>query len=232
MDITVIASGSDGNAYFVNDGATSVLLDAGIPLKKIQEACSYKLHEIKGCLLSHSHKDHSKAALKLAERGVNIYLSADTLQEIGAHGHRFKVVQPQQQFEIGTLIVMPFELVHDVTNYGYLVASRETGEKLVYITDTAYCKYCFSGLTYIMIEANHDRAVMRQNVMDGIIPDSLRERVLETHMSIDTALEFIKANQQPTLRQVYLLHLSDHNSLADDFKREMQALSGVEVIIC
>ena len=40
-----------------------------------------------------------------------------------------KVVQPQQQFEIGSLLVMPFELVHDVTNYGYLVASRETGEK-------------------------------------------------------------------------------------------------------
>lgn len=232
MEITVIASSSGGNAYFVSDGITSVLLDAGVPLKKIQEACRYKLHEIKGCLLSHSHKDHSKAVAKLAERGVNVYLPADTLQEIGVKGHRFKVVQPQEQFEIESMLVIPFELVHDVTNYGYLVASRVTGEKLVYITDTAYCKYCFSGLTHIMIEANHDRAVMRQNVMDGIIPDSLRERVLETHMSIDTALEFIKANQQPALRQVYLLHLSDHNSLADDFKREMQALSGVEVTVC
>lgn len=232
MDIKVIASGSGGNAYLVNDGTTSILLDAGVPLKRIQESCKYKLHDIKGCLLSHSHKDHSKAAIKLAERGINIYLSADTLQEINAKGHRFKILQPQQQIAVGTLVIMPFELVHDVTNYGYLVVSKVAREKLVYITDTAYCKYCFSGLTHIMIEANYDRAVMRQNVIDGVIPDSLRERVLETHMSINTALEFIKANQQPTLRQVYLLHLSDHNSLADEFKKKMQALSGTEVIIC
>ena len=229
MEIQIIASGSSGNAYLVGDGTTSVLLDAGVPLKKIQEACQYQLRKIDGCLLSHSHGDHSKAVQKLAERGVDIYCAARTIEEIGLAAHRIKKVQPQQQFEIGSLCIMPFELVHDVVN---MVASKKTGEKLVYITDTAYCRYCFSGLTHIMIEANHDKTVMRQNVVDGVIPDSLRERIVGSHMSITTALEFIKANRQATLQQIYLLHLSDENSMADDFKHSVQELSGAEVVIC
>lgn len=232
MEIQVIASGSTGNAYLVNDGTTSVLLDAGVPLKQIQAACRYQLNRIKGCFISHSHKDHSKAAEKLAERGINIYLAADTLQEIKGQGHRFKVIEPQQQIEVGNLIVMPFALEHDVNNYGYLIFSKATKEKLVYITDTAYCRYRFTGLTHIMIETNYDKNVARENVLNSVIPDSLRERVTESHMSIDTALEFIKANQQPSLRQIYLLHLSNHNSLADRFKLDVQAISGVEVMVC
>ena len=232
INIQIVASGSSGNAYLVGDGTTSVLLDAGVPLKKIQESCQYQLRKINGCLLSHSHGDHSKAVQKLAERGIDIYCATETLQELGLTGHRMKAVQPQQQFEIGSFSVMPFELVHDVVNMGYLIVSKTTREKLVYITDTAYCRYCFSGLTHIMIEANHDKTVMRQNVVNGVIPDSLRERVIGTHMSIATALEFIKVNKQPTLKQIYLLHLSDDNSMADDFKRSAQELSGAEVIIC
>lgn len=228
----MIASGSTGNAYLINDGTTSVLMDAGVPLKQIQAACGYHLNQIKSCFVSHSHKDHCKAADKLAERGINVYLAADTLQEIKGQGHRFKVIHPQQQIEVGSLIVMPFALEHDVTNYGYLVASKTTKEKLVYITDTAYCRYRFTGLTHIMIEANYDREIMRNNVQDGKMPDSLRGRIIESHMSIDTALEFIKANQQPSLRQIYLLHLSNSNSLADNFKYDMQVISGVEVIVC
>lgn len=232
MEIEVIASGSTGNAYLINDGTTSVLLDAGVPLKQIQAACQYRLHDIKGCFISHSHKDHCKAADKLAERGINVYLAADTLQEIKGQGHRFKEIQPQQQIEVDSMIVMPFALEHDVTNYGYLVASRTTKEKLVYITDTAYCRYRFTGLTHIMIEANYDREIIRNNVLSGKMPDSLRGRIIESHMSIDTALEFIKANQQPSLRQIYLLHLSNSNSLANNFKYDMQILSGCEVIVC
>lgn len=232
MEIIVIASGSAGNAYLINDGITSILLDAGVPLKQIQEACRYRLHEIKGCFISHSHKDHCKAVEKLAERGINIYLAADTLQEIRGQGHRFKAIQPQQQIEVESLIVMPFALEHDVTNYGYLVASKATGEKLVYITDTAYCRYRFTGLTHIMIEANYDGETMRSNVLDGKMPDSLRGRIIQSHMSIDTALEFIKANQQPMLRQIYLLHLSSNNALEDEFKRRVQRLTGAEVIVC
>ena len=71
MEIKVFASGSSGNAYLVSDEKTTLLLDAGIPLREIQVACGFKVRMIDGCLITHSHKDHSKAAEGLARLGVD-----------------------------------------------------------------------------------------------------------------------------------------------------------------
>ena len=54
MKIRVLASGSGGNAYTISDGATTLLLDAGIPLKEIQVATGFKVREIAGAFVTHS----------------------------------------------------------------------------------------------------------------------------------------------------------------------------------
>ena len=107
----------------------------------------------------------------------------------------------------------------------------ETGEKLIYITDSAYVKYTFSGLTHIMIEANYDEDIMLGNVRDEKIPFSLAERVAGTHMSIDTLIDLLRANDMTKVRQIYLLHLSDNNSDAEVFKKLVQQETGAEVYI-
>jgi len=55
MEIKVLASGSSGNAYFVSDGKTPLLLEAGIPFKEIQRGLNFRLQELVGCLISHEH---------------------------------------------------------------------------------------------------------------------------------------------------------------------------------
>ena len=55
MDIQVFASGSTGNCYKVSDGTTSIMLECGIPIKRIKKGCDYKIHEIAACLISHGH---------------------------------------------------------------------------------------------------------------------------------------------------------------------------------
>ncbi len=65
MEVQVIASGSTGNAYLVDDGRSTLLLECGVRLKEIQSAANFSLHKIAACLVSHEHKDHSKAALDL-----------------------------------------------------------------------------------------------------------------------------------------------------------------------
>ena len=50
-----ISSGSTGNCYVVDDGKTKLMLECGIPFKKIEEGTRFKVREIKGCLLSHEH---------------------------------------------------------------------------------------------------------------------------------------------------------------------------------
>ena len=227
MDIKIIASGSSGNAYLIGDGHTRLLLDAGIPFKRIQIGCGFRTSMIDSCLVTHRHGDHSAAIPKLIERGIAVYSNADVaglyegVQELTA----------LREYTIGTVRILPFEAVHDVPCYGYQVTSTETGEKLVYITDSAYVRYTFTGLTHIMIEANYAQEIMIENVRDERVPLSLAARVMGTHMSIETLLDLLQANDMSKVRQIYLLHLSDGNSDAAAFRRQVQQETGAEVYI-
>ena len=227
MDIKVIASGSSGNAYLIGDGRTRLLLDAGIPFRRIQIGCGFRTSTIDACLVTHRHGDHAAAIPKLIQRGITVY-SNDNVAE------RYKGVQKlteRKEYPIGTFRILPFMAEHDVPCFGYQVTSQETGEKLVYITDSAYVRYTFTGLTHIMIEANYAEDIMIGNVRDGKVPLSLAARIAGTHMSIGTLLDLLRANDMTKVRQIYLLHLSDNNSDAEAFKKMVQQETGAEVYI-
>lgn len=80
MDIRPIASGSSGNAYWISDGKTPLLLDAGIPMKAIQIGCGFRVRELGGCFITHCHGDHSKAAKDLLRYGVDVYTGQGTAE--------------------------------------------------------------------------------------------------------------------------------------------------------
>lgn len=227
MDIKILASGSRGNAYIISDGTTTLLLDAGIPFREIQKGCGFQTSSISGCLVTHRHGDHAKAIPKLLQRGIKVYGNADV-----AEIHKgVRVLDPLQEHTIGTFRILPFEAEHDVPCYGYQVTSEETGEKLAYITDSAYSKYTFTGLTHLMVEANYAQEILLDNAKSERMPLFLAERVIQTHMSIETLLELLRANDMSKVRQIYLLHLSDGNSDAEDFRRQVQQETGAEVYI-
>lgn len=147
MLINPIASGSSGNAYYISDGQSSLLLDAGIPLAQIQAGCGYKVSQLSGCLVTHGHGDHVKAAKALARMGVNIYTSQGTADMANLTGHRICTVRALESFHAGTFEVLPFDVEHDVPEpLGFLIRSTVTGEKVLYFTDTVYIKYTFIGL--------------------------------------------------------------------------------------
>lgn len=227
MDIKVIASGSSGNAYLIGDGKTRLLLDAGISFKRIQVGCGFKTSGIAVCLVTHRHGDHAMAIPKLLQRGIPVHSNANVAKLYEG----VQQVTALKEYTVGTLRILPFEVEHDVECYGYQVTSTVTGEKLVYITDSAYVKYTFSGLTHIMIEANYAQDIIIDNARKERIPLYLAERVIETHMSIETLLELLRANDMSKVRQIYLLHLSDGNSDAEDFRRQVQQETGAEVYI-
>ena len=229
MDIQIYASGSTGNCYKISDGTTSVLLDCGIPVRAIQIKCNFNLDDITACLVSHSHKDHSKAATELARLGVDIYTSEGTIADCGLTGHRIKAVEALKQFKAGTFNVMPFDVQHDAPDpLGFLIESTVTKDKLLYFTDSFYIKYRFTGLTHIMAECNYDKQTLDENTSSGVICGELRNRILRSHMS----LEHLKANDLSKVRQVNLMHLSKGNSNEKHIKAEMQKLTGTEVYVC
>lgn len=170
--------------------------------------------------------DHSKAVKDIMRAGIDCYISAGTAEALEISGHRLNIIKAKQQFRIGTWAVLPFDTQHDVAEpLGFLLANQ-AGEKVLYITDSYYCRYRFQGLTHIMIETNYSLDILNGNVEAGNIPPEMKKRVMRSHMSLETAKEFLKANDLSKVEQIWLIHLSDGNSDAERFKREVQELTG------
>ncbi len=230
MDIQVLASSSAGNCYAVSDGQTRLLLDPGIRFADIRRGLGFGVSGLAGCLISHEHLDHCRAAADLMKAGVDVYTSAGTIEALGLTGHRARPIQAMRQFRIGTWTILPFDAVHDAAEpLGFLLAGA--AGKLLYLTDSAYCRYRFQGLTHLLIEANHSWRILRENVANGTIPVEHKNRVMRNHMSIETLLAFLAANDLSQVREIHLLHLSDQNSDEALFKRRLQEATGKPVLV-
>lgn len=234
IEISPLASGSSGNCYHVTDGSTPLLLECGISINNILRNLNFGVSSLAGCLISHGHNDHCKAVKNLMKFGINVYLSQGTVEEITGlepWRHRVNIIKAKQQFKIGSWTIMPFETEHDAKEpVGFLFANT-AGEKLLYATDTYYIRYRFRRLTHIMVECNYAADILRENVFTGVVPVEMKKRILRSHMSLETVKEFLKANDLSKVRGIWLLHLSDGNSDAERFKREIQELTGKEVYV-
>lgn len=229
IDIKALASGSAGNCYRVSDGRTALLLDAGIPIKRIQAGVDYRLSEIAGALISHKHMDHARAVYDLAKRGILIAGPSEVADTFtSSRALRLRSLHPAT---IDSWRVTPFQVQHDVECYGYMLDSRHNGERLIYITDAESVRYGFSHVNYMMLEANYSAAILAANAINGIITNELAARIAQTHMSIEHAAGILETLDPRELRQVWLLHLSDSNSNAEAFRRIAKRATGAEVYI-
>lgn len=230
MKIISYASGSSGNLYRAYDDKTNILLDCGLSIGLIKKHLNYKITKLDGVLVSHNHQDHAKAVKDLARLGIDCYMSAGTADAIGAEGHRVHRITPLTQFRVGGWEILPFGVQHDAAEpLGFLLASGK--EKLLYATDTYYLKYRFNGLTHIMVECNYAQDILDKNVESGAVPLALRDRIVQSHFSLDNVKEFLRVNDLSKVEEIWLIHLSDGNSDAERFKREIQELTGKMVFV-
>lgn len=226
IDIQCLGSSSAGNAYRITDGHTPLLLEAGFPFKQLQRALNFRLQDIAGCLITHEHLDHSKAAPDLMRAGINIYCSQGTADARQLAGHRLKIIKSLQPITIGTWSILPFDIQHDVEEpLGFLMANT-AGDKLVFLTDTYYCRHLFKDLTHIMVECNYSLDIVNQRVAAGHLHPGQKKRLLRSHFGLEHVKDFLKANDMSRVEEIWLLHLSDGNSDAERFKREIQETTG------
>jgi phosphoribosyl 1,2-cyclic phosphodiesterase len=175
--------------------------------------------------------DHSKAVKEIMHAGIDCYISAGTVEALGLSGHRLNIIKAKQQFRIGTWTALPFDTQHDAAEpLGFLLANQ-AGDKLLYATDTYYIRYKFHGLTHIMVECNYSLDILKRNVEAGAVPKELKSRILKSHFSLENVKRFLQANDLSKVQEIWLLHLSDNNSNAERFKREIQELTGKMVFI-
>lgn len=231
VEFTPFASGSRGNCYHITDGSTPLLLECGIGRKEIQRKLEFKVSDIVGCLISHEHGDHSKAVQDMMKAGVDCYMSRGTAEALNISSHRVHIVESKQQFKVGTWTILPFNTQHDAQEpLGFLLVNR-VGEKCLYITDSYYCKYRFNDLNYIMVECNYSIDILNENIRTGKVHPAQKNRILKSHFSLENVKDFLQSNDLSQVREIWLLHLSDGNSDAARFKREIQELTGKMVFV-
>lgn len=180
---------------------------------------------IDGCLVTHRHGDHSKSVDKLLERGIPVYGNKDMLDF-----NRDITYKPELQwFKIGTFDILPFNVKHDVECYGFYIKSIISNETLLYITDAAYCKYTFPDINYLLIEANYAQNKIYNAVKNRETSDYLAERIIKTHMCIETMIGFLKSNDLSNLKKIVLLHMSDNHSDENDFKNRVKSITNADI---
>lgn len=232
LDFKTIASSSAGCCYVVHGTyGPPLLVEAGVRFKRVQQALDYRLTKLAGCVLSHSHGDHACSAKTIMTAGVETYASAETWEALGlTDHHRANTVELFKKYQVGNWLVTPFDAVHDAPGtFGYVIENGE--DRLLFLTDSAYCKYEAPGLTHIAIECNFDPEIMRDNARSGSIHTQRYTRTTQTHMSIDRLVEWLNANDLSKVQEIRLLHLSDVNSNAEDFKTRLQKETGKLVYI-
>lgn len=231
MNIQTIGSGSSGNCYLIKGSSTSLLIEAGISYKRMQKAVRFRTLQIKGVLVTHEHLDHAKYVREYMNNGLDVYMTQGTKDALELEPHyRLKVIKERNAFKVNDFKILPFEAVHDAAEpVGFVIANEDN--KLLYATDTKYIKYHIPGLTHIMLEANHEYEYMMQNVEDGVLHQSLANRIMDSHMSLETAIKYLSKIDKSKLKEIMLIHLSDTNSRKNYFKEKIQGATGVLVTV-
>lgn len=227
MKLTVLGSNSAGNAYILQtDAGESLLIECGVAISVIKKSLDFNLHDVVA-IVSHSHGDHAKSIREVANAGIPVYASADTFAAKGLTGHhRANTITAGKTFKVMGFAVKPFSVNHDVPCLGFLINHPECGLTL-FLTDTFFCDYTFPGLNNVIVECNHAMDIIDNNKTPGF----LRDRIIQSHMSLKTCKELLSANDLSQVNNIVLIHLSDSNSDEARFKREVSELTSKDVHI-
>ncbi|MGV8149671.1 MAG: MBL fold metallo-hydrolase [Alkaliphilus sp.] len=235
MILKVLGSSSKGNCYLLqSDKETlkeTLIIECGVSFLEVKKSLNFDLSSVVGCLITHEHKDHCKYVENVFATGIKVFASGGTIKQMGVNGHLIFHTPPERVFSLGGYTILPFSTKHDcIEPLGFLIKHKEMGTML-FATDTYYLEYVFENLNHILIECNYSNEILDRNIEKGYMPKSLKKRVLFSHFSLDNVKDFLKANDMRTVNNIVLLHLSDANSNAKEFKSEIESLTGKMVYV-
>ena len=233
MKLHVLGSSSAGNGYLLDNGKAALLIEAGVGIKSVCRCLNYDLSRLQGVLISHEHGDHAKHACQLIKRGIHVYTSkgtAQNLKDVDPDSPFLDIVDPLTPFYVGAAFkVAAFRVKHDAAEpYGFLIEIREDGNSkgLIFATDTRYFPFTANGIQTWMIECNYSEAILAKNVSKGIIDPIQADRVRGSHLSLSSCAKAVMENDLSPTQRIVLLHLSDRNSDAEQFKNTIEAITG------
>ncbi len=223
MRFSVLASGSSGNAIFVENDEHQFLVDAGLSGKKLETLFSKidrSMESLDGIFVTHEHSDHIQGLGVIARRyGIPIYANAKTWKAMdGLIGK----VPLDQRFEFGMetvqsfggLDIESFAVSHDAADPMFYTF-HQNDRKLAIITDTGYVsdrmKGVIRGADAFVFESNHDVGMLQM----CRYPWSVKRRILSDvgHVSNEDAAVAMSEVVEEKETSIYLSHLSKDNNM-------------------
>jgi phosphoribosyl 1,2-cyclic phosphodiesterase len=241
MEVRVIASSSEGNAYVIQNEGEALLIEAGHSFKDTLAAIDYQVDKIVGCLITHEHGDHSSHVNEFLSYGLPVYASLGTIHALAGgikseYQPRAILRAPEGGYSpltLGGFTIYPFATKHDAEEpLGFYIWHDETGG-ILFATDTYYLSNTFDDLSQILIECNYHPAMLERNAANREhgMSWSLARRIRASHLSIDTCLKTLKANDLSKVNNIILIHISHANGNAAAFKQAVEHATGIPTSI-
>ena len=235
LAVCVLASGSKGNAIYVSDGHSAILIDSGLSGIELQHrlhAAGLSAKDLSAIVISHEHSDHIRGVGVLARRfDLPVYASTRTALAAAPQWGR---IDDLRSFDIGTdfticgLVLHPFATSHDAADpAGFTVTCRH--HKIGIATDlgiaTGMVKHHLKACSLLVLEANHDPLMLTQ----GPYPWPLKQRIRSRngHLSNEASRDLLGEVRHDGLGHVILAHLSEINNTPEKALQAVQpALDG------
>jgi len=214
-----LASGSNGNCYYISNGEEAILIDAGISCRETERrmsALSLSLQKIKAIFISHEHIDHIKGVEVLSRKyNIPVYITPRTLSGgrltlDTALVHDFAAYEPVR---IGELEVLAFPKNHDAADpHSFIIQAQQT--KVGVFTDIGEpCDHVirqFQECQVAFLETNYDEEMLER----GRYPYHLKKRIAGPygHLSNAQALKLFTEHRSEALQCLFLSHLSKDNN--------------------
>lgn len=219
-----LASGSSGNSYYLGTEEYGILIDAGIPAKKIKQCLeNYGIgfERIMAVFVTHDHADHIKSLGTLGERcNIPIYATRET--HVGINRNYcttrklvscMRYVEKDTPLNFRDFTITPFEVPHDATDtVGYCI--EIFGRTFCFVTDlghiTETASQYIDKANYLIIEANYDEEMLA----NGPYPPYLKERIAgpNGHLCNTETANYLAEHLSPRTSHVWLCHLSQENN--------------------
>ncbi|MCF7927253.1 MAG: MBL fold metallo-hydrolase [Candidatus Izimaplasma sp.] len=219
MKVIVLASGSKGNATYIETSDSNILIDCGISRRQLitrMAKNNLNFNSIDKILVTHEHNDHvSGLRVLLSKINPQIYMTKLSYNHLhfktkdNINKDNIVFIKPYESFFIGSLLIYPFSVSHDSNDaIGFKITEQE--KTIVYLTDSGYIpKKDFAFLknadVYIF-ESNYDVTMLFKSKR----PYYLKQRIdsVKGHMSnSDSAYNLTQLIGEKT-KQIILAHPS------------------------
>ena len=230
LTVSVLGSGSRGNATFVKTDRVRILIDAGLSRKEIAkrlETIGEDPDGIDAVLITHEHSDHSCGLRTIVkDLSVQVFATGGTLRALRAENFELNLsrivsVYADTAFTIGDAEILPFRVPHDAAEPVAFSVSCN-GVKMTQLTDIGYLPddvaLHLSGSHILILESNHDLEMLRI----GPYPWNLKQRLMGRygHLSNTAVAQFIRDRYDGAADHVMLAHLSAKNNHPEIARQE------------